>query len=64
MLFKNVYLFNVFWSDGQGIDLVRHAQGSLHSGNVRVDKYRCDALLFQSLQRLRSRVVELPGLAN
>lgn len=50
--------------DGQEVDLVGETLGGLDSRDVRVDQDGVDALLFQSLDGLATRVVELSSLTN
>src|SRR5262249_15767570 len=48
----------------QEIDVVRELVGRLNRGDVRVDEDGIDAFLFERLQCLRPRVVELAGLSD
>jgi hypothetical protein len=57
-------LADEFGVDGQEVDLVGETLGSLDSRNVGVDQDGVNALLFQSLDGLATRVVELSSLAN
>lgn len=49
---KSPYLGDILRCDGQEVDLVSQALGSLHSGNVGVDQHSLDILFFESLDSL------------
>ena len=53
-----------FRSDGEEINLVGNAFGSLHSRDVRIDQHRADSVLLEGLQRLGTAVVKLAGLSD
>ena len=50
--------------DRKEVDLVRHAFGGLHRGDIGVDEHRADAFLPERLERLRAAVVEFSGFAD
>ncbi|KAH3675308.1 hypothetical protein OGATHE_001648 [Ogataea polymorpha] len=50
--------------DGQEINLVGQTLGGLDGGNVRINQNCVYSLLFQGLDCLRARIVELSGLSN
>lgn len=52
------------WSDGQEVDLVGQTLGRLDGGNVWIDQDGIDTFLLESLDSLRSRIVEFSGLTN
>ena len=58
------HLLHEIRGDGQEIDLVRNAFGSLHRGDVGVDEDGLDALFAEGLEGLRAAVVEFAGLAD
>lgn len=49
---ESPYLGDVLRRDGQEVDLVSQALGSLHSGNVGVDQHSLDILFLESLNSL------------
>ena len=55
---------DVFRGDREVVDFVGEDVGSLDGSDVGVDKDGLDASFFQSLERLRTRVIELSGLSD